>query len=229
MGDTIRIISSMATRQLLTELLAAFESRSNRAVSLESVGGVDAARRVRDGEAFDAVVLAGNAIETLMAAGHLRPRSRVDIARSGVAVAVREGAARPDIGSEAAVREAVLAARSLSYSTGPSGVHLSQLFQRWGLAETLAGRLVQAPPGVPVGSLVARGEVELGFQQFSELMDLEGITVLGPLPPEIQIVTTFAGAVAATAADATAVQSMLDFLAAPELAPIKQGRGMEPA
>jgi molybdate transport system substrate-binding protein len=202
---------------------------SKRAVSLESVGGVDAARRVRDGEAFDAVVLAGNAIETLMAAGHLRPRSRVDIARSGVAVAVREGAARPDIGSEAAVREAVLAARSLSYSTGPSGVHLSQLFQRWGLAETLAGRLVQAPPGVPVGSLVARGEVELGFQQFSELMDLEGITVLGPLPPEIQIVTTFAGAVAATAADATAVQSMLDFLAAPELAPIKQGRGMEPA
>ena len=185
MSAQLRIISSMATRQVLADLVADFERTSPHRVSTESVGGVDAAKRVQAGEAFDAVVLAANAIDQLIAAGRIVAGSRVDLVNSGVAVAVRAGSARPDIATEDSLKRAVLAARSIGYSTGPSGVQLAKLFERWGIAEQIERRIVQAPPGVPVGSLVAQGEVALGFQQLSELMNLAGIDVLGPLPAAI--------------------------------------------
>ncbi|MDE2367671.1 MAG: substrate-binding domain-containing protein [Burkholderiales bacterium] len=216
----------MATRQLLADLLA---PPRGAAVAVESVGGVDAAKRVRAGEAFDAVVLSAQAIDALIASGHAVAGSRVDLVHSGVALAVRAGAPRPDIGSEDAVRRAVLAAPRLSYSTGPSGVALQQLFERWGIAAQIAERIVQAPPGVPVGTLVARGDADLGFQQLSELMHLDGITVLGPLPPAIQVVTTFSGAIAATSQRRVEVADLLAALAAPACDEIKRRNGMEPA
>lgn len=219
----------MATRQVLAELGAAFEQRSGCAVVFESVGGVDAAKRVAAGEVFDLVVLASDAIDKLIAAGHLRAGSRVDLVRSGVAVAVRAGAAIPDLSTEDAVRAAVLAARSVSCSTGPSGVALGKLFERWGIAEQIAGRMVQAPPGVPVGTLVARGEVELGFQQLSELLHVEGIVVAGPLPPAIQIVTTFSAGIPVGTARAEEVRALLDFMVSPAADEAKQRQGMEPA
>ena len=226
---TITGISSMATRAVLAELAASYAQRTGRGVAIESVGGVDAAKRVQAGEQFDLVFLAADAIDKLIAAGHALAGSRVDLVRSAVAIAVREGALRPDVGSEAAVKQAVRAARSISYSTGPSGVYLTKLFERWGIADEIRPRLVQAPPGVPVGSLVAGGEVELGFQQLSELMHLAGITVLGTLPPDIAFITTFSGAVCATTAQADAVRELLAFLAAPEAAAAKRRHGMEPA
>ena len=219
----------MATRQVLAELVAAYGARAAGPITIEAVGGVDAAKRVQAGEAFDLVVLASDAIDKLISAGHLRAGSRADLVRSGVAVAVRAGAAMPDLSTEDAVRAAVLAARSVSCSTGPSGVALGKLFERWGIAEQIAGRMVQAPPGVPVGTLVARGEVELGFQQLSELLHLEGITVAGPLPPAIQIVTTFSAGIPVGTARAEEVRALLDFMVSPAADEAKQRQGMEPA
>jgi molybdate transport system substrate-binding protein len=229
MAGLITGISSMATRQVLAELATLFEQHSGVRVAIESVGGVDAARRVQAGEAFDVVLLAAKAIDELIAAGRVVAGSRVDLMRSGVAVAVRAGAPRPDIATEEGVRRAVQAARSVSYSTGPSGVHLAKLFERWGLADEIRARTVQAPPGVPVGTLVARGEVELGFQQLSELMHLDGITVLGPLPPAIQTVTTFSGGVCTASTQPDRVRELLADLASPLAAEAKRRHGMEPA
>jgi molybdate transport system substrate-binding protein len=229
MATQTRIISSMATRQVLTDLLAQYQASTGQHVALEAVGGVDAAKRVQAGEAFDAVVLAANVIDQLTSAGHIVPGSRADLVRSGVAIAVRAGALRPDIASEDAVKRAVLGARSLSYSTGPSGVHLAKLFERWGIADQIKDRIVQAPAGVPVGSLVAKGEVELGFQQLSELMHLAGIDVLGPLPPEIQIVTTFSAGLSATSSQADAVRRLFAFLVSPAAEVAKRNNGMEAA
>jgi len=226
MPPEIRVISSMATRQLLADLVARFESTSSQRVHVESVGGVDAAKRVKAGEAFDVVVLAANAIDDLIAAGKI-VGNRIDIVKSGVAVAVRAGAPRPDIGSEAAIKQAVIAARTLGYSTGPSGVQLAKLFERWGIAEQIKSRIVQAPPGIPVGTLVARGEVELGFQQLSELMNLQGLDVLGPLPPAIQIITTFSAGVATMSTQPEAARTLLTFINSTEVAKIKEDNGME--
>ena len=229
MMTDIKGISSMATRLVLAELVNAYQQRSGCRIAIESVGGVDAAKRVRAGEAFDVVILASDAIDKLMASGHVQPGSKVDLVRSGVAAAVRAGASKPDLSTEDAVRNAVLAARSISYSTGPSGVALQKLFERWGIAEEIRNRIVQAPPGVPVGTLVARGEVELGFQQLSELLNLEGIDVLGPLPPAIQIITTFSGGVCAGTRQADAVRAMLAYMNMPQTVDVKHRQGMEPA
>ncbi len=228
MGTALRIISSMATRQVLADLVALYRQGTTQEVVIESIGGVDAAKRVQAGEAFDGVVLAATAIDQLIQAGRIVAGSRVDLVESGVAIAVRAGAAQPDVASEDAVKRAVLAAGSVSYSTGPSGGHLAQLFERWGITDAIKSRIVQAPPGVPVGSLVASGEVELGFQQLSELMNLSGITVLGPLPPEIQIVTTFSAAVSVTSTQPDAVRALLEFMASPAGDAVKRANGMAP-
>jgi molybdate transport system substrate-binding protein len=222
-------ISSMATRPVLGELVDLYRKRSNCDVDIESVGGVDAAKRVQAGEPFDLVVLAANAIDQLVASERVVAGSKVDLVRSGVSVAMRAGAPRPDIGSEDALRRAVLGARSVSYSTGPSGVHLAKLFERWGIANVIASRIVQAPPGVPVGTLVARGDVELGFQQLSELMHLPGIDVIGPLPADVQIVTTFSGGVCAASTQPDAARAFLAYLASPAADTAKRRHGMEPA
>ena len=223
----------MATRLVLAELTQAFERQSGYQVLMESIGGVDAAKRVQAGEAFDVVILASDAIERLIASGHLHAGSRVDLMHSGVAVAVRADAPLPDISTEDALKRTVLAARSISYSTGPSGVALIRLFERWGIAEDIQSRMVLAPPGVPVGSLVASGAVALGFQQLSELLPMPGIVVVGPLPPAIQFTTTFSAGIPSClvpgSAQAGAVTALLDFMASPQAAAAKLHQGMTPA
>lgn len=224
---TITGISSMATRLLLTELAGDYRKHSGVSVEFESVGGVDAAKRVQAGEAFDVVVLAADAIDKLVAYGSVISQSKTDLVRSAVAIAVRAGSqGRPDIGSEEALRRAMLGARTIGYSTGPSGVALTELFDRWGIA---AAARVQAPVGVPVGQLVAAGQVDLGFQQQSELMHLPGIAVLGPMPSGCEIVTTFSAGLCATSVQPEAVQALLAFLHSPTAIDAKRRHGFEPA
>ncbi|MGM9425150.1 substrate-binding domain-containing protein [Hydrogenophaga sp. MI9] len=225
---TLTLISSMATKALLADLVAGYTRQHPEvAVTVTSVGGVDAAKRVQAGEAFDIVALASDAIGKLAASGHVQEATRVDMVRSAVAVAIPAGAPRPDISTEAALQAAVLAAPTLGYSTGPSGVQLAKLFERWGIAEQIAPRIVTPPPGVSVGSLVAKGEVALGFQQLSEMMGVAGIEVIGGLPEAVQIVTTFSAARAAVSAQPEAVQDFLAFLASPDTADLKRHHGME--
>jgi molybdate transport system substrate-binding protein len=227
---TLRLISSMATKPLLADLVALYKAQApDVQVQVESVGGVDAAKRVQAGEAFDAVVLASDAIDKLIASGHVLPGSRTDLVHSGVAVAVPAGAGQPDISTEAALKAAILSARTLGYSTGPSGVQLAKQFDLWGITEQIKDRIVQAKPGVPVGALIAQGEVALGFQQLSEMMGVPGITVLGPLPDALQITTTFSGSVAATSGQADAVRAMLSFWASVACAETKVRHGMQAA
>jgi molybdate transport system substrate-binding protein len=229
MNTKIKGISSMATRQVLADLVSAYQADTGVTVDIESVGGVDAARRVLAGEAFDVVILASDAIAKLQAAGRVVEGSAIDLVHSGVAVAVRAGTPVPDISDEGAVRKAVLAANTLSYSTGPSGVALAKLFERWGIADEIKGRIVQAPVGVPVGALVARGEVELGFQQLSELLHVDGITIVGPLPAAIQITTTFTAGLVTDCNQVEAVRDLLAFMTSPAAADAKRRQGMEPA
>lgn len=226
MSRPLKLLSSMATRDVLIEIASRFERASGHAVIAEAGGGVDVAKRVEAFEAVDVVVLAQNAIDKLLAAGRLVAGSRVDVAKSGIAVAVRAGTVPPDLGSEEAVKSAVAAAASLSYSTGPSGVYLESLFDRWGMRAALRARIVVPPPGVPVASLVASGAAELGFQQLSELLRAPGIQVAGPLPPAIQSITIFSGAIAAISGQPEAAQALLGFMASPDVADCKERHGM---
>ena len=224
-------ISSKATQVVLAELSDVYASQTAVRVEVESVGGVDAAKRVQAGEAFDVVLLASDAIERLMASGHLQRDSRQDWVDSPIAVAVQAGAPTPSLTNEADLRHAVMNAPTLSYSTGPSGVYLEQLFTRWGLMDTLKPRIVVPPPGTPVGSLVAQGQVALGFQQLSELIAIPGLHVLGCLPPDVAYITTFsAGIPVPVAADTQrqrAIQGFLTFLTSPQALSIKQRHGMD--
>lgn len=220
----------MATKPLLADLVALYQSQTpDVQIKVESVGGVDAARRVEAGEAFDGVVLASNAIDKLIGSGHVLAGSRADLVRSDVAVAVPAGAPVPDISTEAALQAAILAAPTLGYSTGPSGVQLVKLFERWGIAGQLAPRTVQAKPGVPVGSLVAQGDVALGFQQRSEMLGVPGITVVGSLPKAVEIITTFSGSVAATCLQPQAMRALLAFWQSGACDALKRRHGMDPA
>jgi molybdate transport system substrate-binding protein len=226
--NALKVISSMATRELLTALSAQFEKSTGQRVTPESAGGVDVANRVSAGEAVDVVVLASNAIDRLIADGRITG-SRVDLVRSGIAIAVRADAPQPPVATEADVKALVASVPSLSYSTGPSGVYLEKLFARWGVLEQIRPRIVVPPPGMPVGSLVADGKVALGFQQLSELMNLPGIQVLGALPESIQSLTVFSGGVSASSAMPDAARALLAFLASPQVAAIKQQHGMSDA
>lgn len=224
----LTVISSMATRHVLTRLAQAHEAASGQRVSIVSVGGVEAARRIQAGERFDIVVLASDALDRLAKAGHVVAASRVDVARSEVAVAIRQGAPRHDIGSESAVRDAVLRARTIGYSTGPSGTHITRLLHQWGIVDAVAPRIVEAPPGVPVGSLIAEGKVELGFQQLSELVHEPGIDVIGTLPAAIQAVTVFSAAICVTSERHEAGKAFIGYLASSDGDRVKVEHGMSP-
>ncbi len=225
-------LSSLATKHVLLALAKEHHANTGISVNIETIGGVDAARRVAEsatsGEQVDLIFLGSDAIDKLISAGHVQQGSRVDWVKSTVAVAVRSGTIAPDITSEASVKAAVVAAGSISYSTGPSGVYLAGLFERWGIADLVNAKLVQALPGVPVGSLVASGRVALGFQQMSELLGMDGIDVIGNLPEAIACITTFSSGIPTScnpAASQTA-RGLQAFLASSQTETVKKKYGM---
>ena len=229
MRPSLSGIASMATRAILAELTEAYGRETGVIARIQSVGGVDAAQRVRAGEGLDVVVLASRAMAALEVEGRLVRGSRVDVARSGMAIAVPADAPCPEIGDEEAVKAAILQARAIGYSTGPSGEHLQKLVQQWGIAEAVSPRMRCAPPGTPVAALVARGEVDLGFQQLSELLHTPGVQIVGPLPASIQAVTVFSAGVASTSDHQADARALIGYLASPPTAEVKRRHGMEPA
>lgn len=221
-------ISSMATRQLLADLTAAAVDAGLPAVELESVGGVDAAKRVAAGETFDLVFLGAGALAKLAADGHVDPETVTPLVLSQVAIGVPSGTdepARRPAGAAFAnvdgVREALRGATRIGYSTGPSGTALLRMIEEWGMTDEVGDRLVQARPGVPVARYLAEGEVDLGFQQLSELVGNPGVRILGLMPDDCAIDTVFSGAVARTAAEPDAAAAVLRFMAGPDADAIK--------
>jgi len=224
----IKVLSTQATEQAYRELAPQFEQASGHKVTTIFTGTRDVQKRIAAGESYDIILMAGPAIDDFIKAGKVVPGSRVDIARSGVGVAVKAGAPKPDIGSTEAVKKTLLAAKSIGYSTGPSGVYLTGLFQRLGVADAIKGKLKQTPTGVFVGNIVASGEAEIGFQQVSELAHFPGVDFVGPLPADIQEVTVFSAGLQVGAKETEPAKSWLKFLTAPEHAAAFTSRGLTP-
>lgn len=230
MVTTITGISSMATRQVLAELAARYGAATGQTVSIAAMGGVDAVKRVRAGDAIDLVILAADVIETLESEGHLVAGNSAAFVRSSMAMAVRAGASRPQIGSGEAVKAALMGARSIGYSTGPSGTHLLGVLKSWGLDPAAEpGRFVQAKPGIPVAKLIAGGEAAVGIQQLSEFLGEPGIDIVGILPPPVQTVTTFYIGIGARSAHVEEARAAVAYFNGPETIETKRRFGLEPA
>lgn len=225
----IKMIGSAAVKEAVLDLIPEFEKSSGHKVTTIWAGTDAITRRISGGEPVDVVLIAAPNIEKLIAEGKLVAGSRADVAKSSIGVAVRAGLPKPDISSGQAVREAVLAAKSIAYSSGPSGFYLAELFKKMGIADQIKDKVKQTPSGVQVGEVVARGEADLGFQQVSELLHVKGITYLGPLPVDIQHVTVFSAGLHTGATASEAAKALIKFLTAPEAGPIIRKTGMEPA
>jgi molybdate transport system substrate-binding protein len=223
----MKVLSSLAIKGAYLELVPDFEKTTGHQVTTEWVGMVVIKKRLMAGETADVVIGSAALINELIQAGKLATGSRHDLVRSGVGVAVRHGAPKPDISSVDAIKRAMHAARSVGYSSGPSGVYLAELFKKWGLDSELKGRLSQSPPGVLVGELLARGELDLAFQQVPELLQVTGIDLVGTLPPEIQLMTVFSGGIHAAAKQPEGGKALLDFLTSPAAARVVRKTGME--
>jgi molybdate transport system substrate-binding protein len=224
----IKVIGSPGTREPYTQLVPGFEKATGHKVVTTWSGVNDVAKRVAEGEAADVVMVPAAQIDGLIKQGKLIPESRVDVAKSGIGVAIRAGAPKIDISSAEGIKKALLAAKTIAYSAGPSGVHIAALIQKWGLTDQLKSKIVPPRPNVPIGEVVASGDAEIGFQQVSELLPVKGIDYLGPLPADIQEVTVFSAGVHKGAVAADAGRALLKYLTAPEAAPIIRKTGMEP-
>jgi molybdate transport system substrate-binding protein len=224
----IKVIAANAVRDGYSELVSAFEKSSGHKVVTTWAGTVNATKRVNDGEVYDLVLVGSNNVDQLIKAGKLVDGSRADFAKTGIGIAVRNGAARPDVSTSEAVKAAALAAKSIAYSAGPSGAYVGEMLKKLGIAEQVAGKIRQPSSGAEVAALVARGEADLAFAQISEFMNVPGVAELGPLPAGLQNYTIYSIGLhrAATAPDAA--KALIQHLKAPEAAPAIRKMGMEP-
>jgi molybdate transport system substrate-binding protein len=231
-ADDVRVMTSGGLAAPYLELAPQFERATRHRVVTDAtsmgVGADYIPNRVRRGEPVDVVLLPAAALEQLIKDGWVVAGSRVDLARSGIGMAVRAGAPKPDVRTVEGLKRALLQATSIAYSASVSGVYLSdELFPRLGIADQLKNKSRRIERE-RVGAVVARGEAEIGFQQISELLPIEGIDYVGPLPPEVQLVTVFSAGVTTAAKSPDAARALITFLASPESARVMSKSGLEP-
>lgn len=223
----IKVIGSPGFREAYSDLLPGFEKATGHKVTTIWGGVNEVANRVAQGEVADIVILPEKQINELIQAGKIDAGAKASVARSGVGLAIAAGATKIPVTSEG-IKEALLKAKTISWSTGPSGVHMQEVVRAWGIEDRVKGKVVIPPPDTPVGVVVARGGAEIGFQQVSELIRIDGIQYLGALPADIQETTVFSAAVHKNAAQAEAARALVKYLSAPEAAPAIRKTGMDP-
>ena len=229
----LRVVSSGGFAQAYKDLSGPFEKASGDRLVSEwgpSMGATKNAipARLARGEAIDVVIMVGDALDKLMAEGRLEPGSKVVLANSPIACAVRHGAARPDIGTVDGLRGAFLQARHVAYSDSASGEYIKrELMDKLGIRRQMEGKAAQIP-ATPVGEIVAHGDADFGCQQRSELQPVKGIDIVGLLPQEVQMKTEFSGAIVRGSRHRDEARALLDFLAAPANARAIEATGLEP-
>jgi molybdate transport system substrate-binding protein len=224
----LKVLSTQATEEAYKELVPQFEKASGHKVTTVFTGTLDALKRLSNGETYDLLIMARQQIDELSQSGKVVAGSRTDIAKSGVGVAVGKGKPKPDISTVDALRKTLLAAKSIGYSTGPSGIYVVAMFQKMGIADEIKSKLKQTPTGVFVGSIIASGEAEIGFQQVSELSFFPGIDYVGPIPAEVQLITVFSAGIPAGTKQADAAKALVSFVTAPAAAAIFKKHALDP-
>ena len=227
-GAEVRLFASGALKEAYLALIPDFETASGHKVTATWSSTTDIGKRVAAGETHDLVILGDNGTQALIRQGKLVADTRAVFARSGIYVAVRAGAARPDLGSADALKQTVLAAKSVGYSEGASGTYLVGMFQKLGIYDQVKQKASIAKANEPVGDKVVAGEAELGFHQLSELLPVKGIDIVGPLPAELQYMTVFSGALHSDAKEKDAARALIHFLTAPAAAQRIKPHGLEP-
>lgn len=229
-GAELKVLTAGAFKPVVAALAPVFEGQTGHTVRIDNDTAGALARRIGNGEAFDVVVLTPAAMEPLEQAGRVARGSSVRLARVAIGVAVKQGAPLPAIGSESALRQALLAARAVAYidpaAGGSSGIYLAQLFQRMGIAAQIAPKAVLVPGGLVAQRLVS-GEADLALHQISEILAVPGVTLVGPIPAEVQNYTVYAGGLAATSADLPAARAFLELLAGERAKTVLKDKGME--
>jgi molybdate transport system substrate-binding protein len=224
----IKVLSTQATEEAYKELVPQFEKASGHKVTTVFTGTLDALKRLSNGEAYDLLIMARQQIDELSQSGKVAAGSRTDIAKSGVGAAVGKGKPKPDISTVDALKKTLLAAKSIGYSTGPSGIYVVSMFQKMGIADEIKSKLKQTPTGVFVGSIIASGEAEIGFQQVSELSFFPGIDYGGPIPAEVQLITVFSAGIPTGTKQADAAKALVSFVTAPAAAAIFKKHALDP-
>lgn len=222
------MLSTLGLMGAMRSLSSAFGAETGIHVDADFAPTLALLKRLRDGEAADLVILTREGLDEMIGEGRVLAGSAADLARSYVGIAVRAGQAHPDIGNEAALRKSLLAARSIAYSRlGASGVYFAELIVRMGIAAEINAKATIVEQGFTAQRLVS-GEADLAVQQISELKQVEGIEVVGPIPHELQTPAVFSAGRIANAGHADAADRLLRYLASPEVVPVLRQSGLEP-
>ncbi len=229
----IKVLSANGMREVMHDLGPKFERAAGHklTVAFATVGVI--VKRIQDGEAADVIIAPSQGIERLVKDGKASAETITVLARSGIGLVVRKGAPKPDISTPEALKQTLLAAKSITYldpaAGGTTGVHFAKVLDRLGIAEAMKSKIVFHPNSRAAGALVANGEAEIGVNLIQELLPLPGIELVGPLPDDLQLTLVFAATITRDAKEVNASKALIDFLRTPDAAAVIKAKGMEPA